>query len=395
MQPDWCSQFSLEKQELIGELLAAYAALAGARANIEKALAYYEIAKGLLAPANWLQPIQHLGIGLAYYYNGKIDKALKFHQKVLEIANLTNDMSSYLTALSQFATLHARSGQLHTALEKYLELITEYNRTGRVYDLDNSYIAIAALYYEWNDLAQSLLYAEKAYAYPKYSGNEATVIEMNVRFARIYEVRGLSEKAKVYWEKLEALPMEAAALGLALRSILGQRALVDLHKRDLTAAYGWLDKSGLSIEASDTELYKRNVEYMALSSILISQQKYQEVDAFLERLLPLAQAGGFVTRQIQIYTLQAISFFHQQKKAKAFAALLKAIELGQPEGYIRSLLDRGFSIETVLTEFLDSSVWKRRQQKLSETTREAYANYVNKLLAGARTDFPASSASLL
>jgi LuxR family maltose regulon positive regulatory protein len=65
-------------------------------------------------------------------------------------------------------------------------------------------------------------------------------------------------------------------------------------------------------------------------------------------VLQRATAGKRWGHVIEIRILQALAYQMHQEEMQALSTLCEAIRLGEPEGYIRSFLDEGTPMETLL-----------------------------------------------
>jgi LuxR family maltose regulon positive regulatory protein len=64
--------------------------------------------------------------------------------------------------------------------------------------------------------------------------------------------------------------------------------------------------------------------------------------------LTAAEAGGRFGRAIEVLVLQALAFRQAGKEDQALASLAQALELGEPEGYVRTFIDEGSNLEKLL-----------------------------------------------
>jgi len=72
----------------------------------------------------------------------------------------------------------------------------------------------------------------------------------------------------------------------------------------------------------------------------------------LEELLELAESNGWGYKVIEILVLQALALEEQGDRARAMAALERALGLGEPEGFTRTFVDEGPPMAHLLYEVL-------------------------------------------
>jgi LuxR family maltose regulon positive regulatory protein len=98
---------------------------------------------------------------------------------------------------------------------------------------------------------------------------------------------------------------------------------------------------------------------MALSRILLAQHKTDEA---LMRLVPLLDSAMKQERWghvIELLLLQTLAYLEYREEKLAITTITRAVDLAEPEGYVRSFLDEGFTIAPLLIKLRD----QQRTQK--------------------------------
>jgi LuxR family maltose regulon positive regulatory protein len=83
--------------------------------------------------------------------------------------------------------------------------------------------------------------------------------------------------------------------------------------------------------------------------VLLTAGRHAEAREILDRLATEAEAAGRVGRLLEILVLQAAA----GTGGSPDAALCRALELGEPEGYVRVFLDEGEPVVGRLRKMLD------------------------------------------
>jgi LuxR family maltose regulon positive regulatory protein len=120
----------------------------------------------------------------------------------------------------------------------------------------------------------------------------------------------------------------------------------------------------------------RELEDMALARILLAKHKTDET---LLRLVPLLESATKQERWgnvIELLLLQTLAYLELREKRTAITALTQAVDLAEPEGYMRIFLDEGDAIAVLLSELRD----QQRKQKPTP--------YLDKLLAAFSLNSP-------
>jgi LuxR family maltose regulon positive regulatory protein len=128
--------------------------------------------------------------------------------------------------------------------------------------------------------------------------------------------------------------------------IVACRARLWIAQGELGAAARWARESGL---LADSELaYPREPEQIILAWLPIAQGEPVQAVGLLERLLEVAEAQGRQGSAIEILTLLALAWQAQNKPAPALDALARALILAEPAGYVRTFVDKGWPMATLV-----------------------------------------------
>jgi LuxR family maltose regulon positive regulatory protein len=116
----------------------------------------------------------------------------------------------------------------------------------------------------------------------------------------------------------------------------------------LIQAKAWIAENQLHC---DMEInYKTELGLISLARVLIVQRKLNEAQELLVRLAASAASGGRNGRLIEVLVLHALALQAAGNVKSALETLVKALQLAEPEGYIRIFLDEGPSMIQLLKE---------------------------------------------
>lgn len=127
------------------------------------------------------------------------------------------------------------------------------------------------------------------------------------------------------------------------------RAQLALLQGDAEIAYRWAD--GYVAPVVGRSLLWLQDPHLAKAGILLARGTGADVQAaldILDALLGFAQHTFSVRAQIDVLALRVLAFGMQGKAAAANAALRQAVELARPGSFIRSFVDLGPSMQTML-----------------------------------------------
>lgn len=123
-----------------------------------------------------------------------------------------------------------------------------------------------------------------------------------------------------------------------------------LGSGNLNAALQWAQECGLSIDDKLDDL--REPEYVALAHIHIAQNKLDEADQLLQRLIENATAAGRVYLLIEMRLLRILIFTLKADTAAALAELKLTLALAESGGFIMMFVSKGKPVADLLEEIV-------------------------------------------
>jgi len=120
------------------------------------------------------------------------------------------------------------------------------------------------------------------------------------------------------------------------------------------------------------------VTVLGLGEVLLARDEVHAALHLLERLRGAAEAAGRMGSKIKVLILQALAFRARDDETRALATLERALELAEPEGYIRTFLDEGAPMASLLRQ----SVSKGISPGYASRLLEAFGGPAKRLPAG-------------
>jgi LuxR family maltose regulon positive regulatory protein len=170
----------------------------------------------------------------------------------------------------------------------------------------------------------------------------------------------------------QAQGLRAEAKDLMLRAQtdaheLQDQALVDyvtILSADLTIAYDetltvqWTHDLAPVLEDRASEatllLYKHKI--LALALAWLANQKPAQAEMLLGQLVPVLRTAGHIASLIEALALQALAWQAQGQSDQALTALQEALALAEPEGYVRTFVDRGELMARLLRQAFERQI---------------------------------------
>jgi LuxR family maltose regulon positive regulatory protein len=314
-------------------------------------------------------------LGLAYMLRVDLKAAVAAFREVQSLGQASGNMISAVNCIGFLAAILIAQGRLRQAvdlcrhtIEHHLEHYPEPLAT-----LGHVHASLARALYEWNDLAAAAAHLEQAVVL-----GELTHLPSTLRFRASMLTR--IRQMQVTDQVLTSLPPQIEKVA--------QREQENLDDADLTAwrVRHWLDQGDVATAERWAEIYRSDKPSaqiwhpygeLALVRVLIARQEWKEALDLLtqiRRSVLETSGGGWV---IEALVLESLAYQATGQADRALAAVSEALSLAEPEGYVRTFLDEGEPMATLLGQ-----VWRHGVSP----------DYVGTLLAASRARLPARSA---
>lgn len=165
--------------------------------------------------------------------------------------------------------------------------------------------------------------------------------------ARVQQALGEPKQARATMARVAAI-VQKDDLKQTFSQWAEYRARMFMTQGDLAAAGLWAKEIEPTIDDKlDPAL---EFKHMTLAQFYLVQGRLDDAQRLLDRLLPAAEAAGRTGRVIEIVLLQALTAQALGQRKAALTALARALSLAEPEGYIRTFVDLGPPMATLLRE---------------------------------------------
>ena len=292
--------------------------------------------------------------GMALGRRGSVDQAAEFSWKSIQ-ADLQKtgsklDPSSTTTTLIPYlATLYLFQGKLRAAesiCSDYTQAIQE--RGIRLSTSGNMAVVLGNVYYEHNQLdeAERLIKAG-------LKANEPWQNIMTDAFGSLELIHVLIAKRN-FTEAMQLIDKFLARLqGPSLPiefigPVMTIKTEIQLAMGDLINPARWAD----TIQRTDEYKLMPSLFLFTLAHLYKAQKKYSELESLLSSTSLDEQAGNRLAKSIEKELLLACALTGLNRQSEACQHLAKALELAQPEGYLRVMLDGGPMIRDLLNRYV-------------------------------------------
>ena len=289
----------------------------------------------------------------AYQVSGDVTPATE-HEVAAAVALIraSDNLFATVSSMTLLAQLHVLQGRLRQAAATYEQVVQVVPRPEVLQTLFGSlfyHFALGDLLREWNDLDA----AERHLAQGMALINETLTVDPFVALlgynaqARLQQARGNMREAFASLDALDRLVQRRHFAPHWVARGAAMRAQLELAQGNLVGALRWADASGLSTEDDDLR-YPCEGQYLALARVRIAEARndpagpsLQDVLRLLDRLLLDAEAKTRMNSVLEILVLRALALEAHGDRTSALSTLERALELAEPEGYIRLFVDEG------------------------------------------------------
>jgi len=330
-------------------------------------------------------------IGLNTFYSGDLKAATQALEYAARISEQAGNLMNAVLAVCHLAELAWLQGQLRQAEALYLRALKlGTDEQGRLRPIAGiALIGQGGLQWERNDLTSASRKVAEGIKLTKKWG-ETGAITGHLNLARIFQSQGDHKNAQMEIEnarqiaiKFDAMEMDDILVDLyqtRLWVILGnlEAAIGWIRERDLDGGIGGADPDGDESQGLSSLLYV--LERMTLARVEIARGQPGRALEVLEALLQSTERGGWRAYHIEILVLQSLALQSQGDVHRAAETLTEALVLGEPEGYIRTFIDHGESMGSLLERVLTITHAEKGQDRI-----QVSRDYLKKLLLALKT----------
>ncbi|MCC7447314.1 MAG: LuxR family transcriptional regulator [Anaerolineae bacterium] len=320
--------------EILGHVAAIRAYSANLRGDAARAITLANLAKEYLPGEEYLFARTMVAYTLAdtYFAGDDMENARQALSDFLSIGKKAGQLIIIVPALCDLATIRKVQGQLYRAEALYDQAHQWLvNRHGLESRFRCSYeFGLADLLRELNQLNEARQHAMTGIEYRRRFGGYNLLGDLALM--RVLQAYGDVEGAMSALRNAE-LAAQTYPFQLALTVEFRAARVVQ-----------WLT-------VGDTEMASRcaeecsggtEQERIVLARLWLAQGRISDAQELLVQQRLLAETGGRTGRLIEILGLQAIAFASQSSNSeKALQVLDQALGLAEPEGFVRTFLDKG------------------------------------------------------
>ena len=288
-------------------------------------------------------------LGIAYLWSGDLAAGAASLTEARMISQAAGNSYAASMATFELAQMQLRQGYLHRADQSYqqaLELGAEHGNSFA--SIGPIYVGRGELQREWNHLDTAGRILQEGIAQCQQTGNASIMLLGHITLARVKQAQGDAAGADMLIQKIPQILRASRLSPLNAAQFSAWHARLALAQGNLTLAARWVQERQLGV---DDELSSpRDIEYLTLARLLITQHRPDEAQPLLARLLLLAESERRMGNALEILVLQVVAQYACGDEAGAMERLSQALSLAEPEGYIRLFVDEGVPMAHLLVQ---------------------------------------------
>ena len=300
-----------------------------------------------------------LHVAKAFRVHGDVtDRMERDALDVVAPIRASGNLLGSVAAIANVARLQRMQGRLRATEATYREMLDLAAGPDALRGLHGSlayYVGMGDLYREWDDLDAAEAHLAEAMALmPGRRTADADDVALGyIAVAGVRQARGDIEGAAATMDRLADEAHQRGFVPHLRRRVAAERARLALSTGDLAAAVAWERASG--IQADQPADFLREAETLVAARVWIARSDRSNIRflipptlALLDRLLDDAEAKSRRASEIDILIVRALAHQAAREEGEATESLARALEIAEPEGYVRRFLDEGPALEALL-----------------------------------------------
>ncbi len=245
----------------------------------------------------------------------------------------------------------------------------------------------AVVLYEWGRIDTALLLIEENLEVVTECGHIEVEIMGYITHARILAARGIRQRAEAVLLRAQDICKEES-VGRQLVQVLDESVRLALAFGDTQAAFDIADDIRLEIDReteSETGRWDRISFCRDIISVrlLIVEGETDKALGHLAKLKQIVASAGRARRVLQCAVLESIALEKAGRSREALDCFANAVELGQREGYIRTIVDTGEEASHLIRRY------HKQLHQNPEARSVATRRYLTQLVAALNAETPA------
>lgn len=301
-------------------------------------------------------------LGMAHRQREDYTAAVTAYTAAIDVNLKSGNALLCLNSLSSLVGIQVTQGQLRQAIRTYEQALqfatqqskqSEWGRELLLSRTSNLYRGMGTLLGEWNQLDEAVEHLKRAIRLAQESKEWWLLEQSQLALVRVKQAQGDIDSALEAMSQAErtALKIEDPVFFTRFKA---RRAWAWLTMGDTEPAVKWAEASGLhpsDIQQADwpNQVADKEREYLTLAWVGIIQGR-AEVLPLLDQLVESSRNRERKWHLLESLVLKAMAMYTQGQRTEALEPLQQALELAEPEGFVRLFVDKGPVVVSLLRD---------------------------------------------
>lgn len=321
--------------------------------------------------------------GFAHRMQSNLSEAIRDFSGAIRVGSSIGDLWTPLVPMTDMGIVSRLMGKLHQATAIYrdaLRFASEHGAANHGF-LSRAEAGLSAVLLEQNDLPEALRYAHSGVAKTREWQSANHVAWAHIFLARTLIATGDLAGAADSLQHADEARRKLPVLPIINNLLAATWVRLWLAQGDLVAAQRWAEQSQTDTAGGFSETSE--LQHIALCRVWIALGQGHGDTASLERALATlahvqsaARTGGRLNTLIEALVLEALARYHLSALSDstppgsdALNALAEAVQLGEPEGYVRTFIDEGEAMQHLLATLGRQATRLRQRAYLAQLLR--------------------------
>jgi LuxR family transcriptional regulator, maltose regulon positive regulatory protein len=291
-------------------------------------------------------------IGLACWTTGDLEEGYRWYARGMASLDDAGYATDVIGGAVTLAEIRIAQGRLRDAMNIYRRGLRRAERAVPVLKgAADMHVGMSDLFRERGDLEAAQQHLGRSHELGAAADLPKNAYRRRLAMARLCEVDGDLDEALDLLDEAERCFNNDYSPDV--RPIPALRARMEAAHGRLGDALDWVGERGLS--ADDDLSYLHEYEHVTLARVLLAHHAADGVEPslraateLLHRLLRAAEAGNRTGSVIEILVLRALAAQAGGDVPTALADLHRALSLAEPEDYVRTFVDEGHPMTSLL-----------------------------------------------
>ncbi|MFN2237585.1 MAG: LuxR C-terminal-related transcriptional regulator, partial [Anaerolineales bacterium] len=358
-----------KQREMLGNIAGLKMIAAGWQKDFDHLIEYADQVREYLPKNSWIRGYCGMMVGYAFWGSGNLNAAIDAFAEAASISETSGHRMAAVSAACNHAYSLEMAGHLQQAVELFQGTFKLAKQNGKALPVAG-YVhkEIARILYELNELDRAVHHLEKGIKLCQQMADGRAEKISHCLLAKVQIANGNFAEARMSIRNAEQVVLNAD-VAFDLRGGEYPQVNLWLNQKKISKLDRWLGKNTISFE--EISYFKTKITFSMHARVLIALYREHQDDIYireaieiLDRLFDMVKNNGWESKVIEILALQAVAHLESGNLELAQTKLEKALTLAEPEGFIRTFVNEGAPMASLLYEALKREIAPEYVQRL-------------------------------